>query len=998
MAAIKLEPPGPFDIKQPEQWTRWKRRFEQYRIASGLDGEDQPRQVCVFLYCMGQDAEDVLTSTTITEANRKDYKKVIEELDKFFKVRRNVIFERAKFNRRDQLPEETTEEYITALYGMIDFCEYEERFKEEMLRDRLVVGIRDKALSEKLQLDSNLKLETAKTNIRQREAVKQQRSFLIQGSTKTNPISVDSIRHGRNKRGDSSSQRSGHKKPQPSQEEVACTRCGRKPTHNKQQCPARDAECHRCHKKGHYKSMCKTKTVSSVDTEDSQLDSAYLDTLTEDQSSAWSVSVMVGQQALTFKVDTGAEVTAISERAFQELGEEVLKKPTKRLYGPSKLPLEVIGQFTHTLQFKGRSSQQEIFVVKGLKKNLLGLPAIISLELVARMDTLTDPQSEIIAAYPKVFNGLGNLGEPYEISLMEDAVPFALSTPRRIPLALRGQIKTELDKMEAQGVISKVSGPTSWCAGMVVVPKKTGQIRICVDLKPLNQSVKRELYPLPRVDEALAQLTGATVFSKLDANSGFWQIPLAESSRALTTFLTPFGRYQFNKLPFGITSAPEHFQRRMLEVLSGLEGVVCLIDDVLVHAKNKEEHDSRLKAVLERLENRGVTLNTAKCSFCKPSVQFLGHTVSSQGISADPQKTAALRLMPAPTNTSELRRFLGMANQLGKFSPKLSELSQPLRALLSSKNTWVWGDHQETAFNLIKRELTMPTVLSLYDPSADTKIAADASSFGLGAVLLQKRQSEWRPVAYASRALTETECRYAQIEKEGLASTWACERFSDYILGMKITLETDHKPLVPIFGSKHLDSLPPRLLRFRLRMDRFDYEVVHVPGKELYTADALSRAPSTPAQDARVVEEVEEVQLFANAVTTALPASEDRLTAYRKAQQEDTVCSQLMEYCRSGWPGRHKLYPEARQYWEHRGNLTVVNDLLLHGCRIVVPKSMQKDTLGKLHEGHLGILKCRERAKCAVWWLRISRDRGDRSELSCVCRTSITLTGANDNQ
>ena len=176
-----------------------------------------------------------------------------------------------------------------------------------------------------------------------------------------------------------------------------------------------------------------------------------------------------------------------------------------------------------------------------------------------------------------------------------------------------------------------------------------------------------------------------------------------------------------------------------------------------------------------------MTLNTAKCSFCKPSVQFLGHTVSNQGISADPQKTAVLRLMPAPTNTSELRRFLGMANQLGKFSPKLSELSQPLRALLSSKNTWVWGDHQETAFNLIKRELTMPTVLSLYDPSADTKIAADASSFGLGAVLLQKRQFEWRPVAYASRALTETECRYAQIEKEGLASTWACERFSDYI-------------------------------------------------------------------------------------------------------------------------------------------------------------------------------------------------------------------------
>ena len=154
-----------------------------------------------------------------------------------------------------------------------------------------------------------------------------------------------------------------------------------------------------------------------------------------------------------------------------------LKKPTKKLYGPSKSPLKVIGQFTCTLQYRNRSSQQEIFVVKGLKKNLLGLPAITSLELVARVDTLTDSQTGIAASFPKVFKGLGNLGEPYKISLKEDAVPHALTTPRRIPLALRGQVKTELDKMEAQGVISKVSGATSWCTGMVVVPMKSGQIR-----------------------------------------------------------------------------------------------------------------------------------------------------------------------------------------------------------------------------------------------------------------------------------------------------------------------------------------------------------------------------------------------------------------------------------------------------------------------------------------------------------------------------------------
>ena len=485
------------------------------------------------------------------------------------------------------------------------------------------------------------------------------------------------------------------------------------------------------------------------------------------------------------------------------------------------------------------------------------------------------------------------------------------------------------------------------------------------------------------MDETLAQLAGATWFSKLDANSGFWQIPLATSSRPLTTFITPFGHYQFNKLPFGITSAPEHFQRRMSQVLSGLKGVVCLMDDVLVYGATKEEHNTHLRTVLERLEKAGVTLNSAKCSFCQPRVCFLGHIIDSQGISADPRKTAALSSMPAPTNISELRRFLGMANQLGigKFSPKL----------LSSRNSWTWGNPQKTTFNLVKKELTTPTVLSLYDPSAETKVAADASSYGLGAVLLQQHPSGWKPTAYASRSLSETECRYAQIEKEGLALTWACERFADYILGKRITLETDHKPLVPILGSKHLDTLPPRLLRFRLRLDRFDYEIIHVPGKELYTADALSRAPSTPVEDAG---DIADVQFFADSVTANLPASEDRLTAFRKAQQDDTVCAQLLEYCRSGWPGKHSLYPETRQYWEHCGSLTVVNNLLLFGCRMVVPKALQEETLGKLHEGHLGIQKCREPFGGREYlekWRRLLRN------VACVQGIYNTLQGATYN-
>ena len=274
-----------------------------------------------------------------------------------------------------------------------------------------------------------------------------------------------------------------------------------------------------------------------------------------------------------------------------------------------------------------------------------------------------------------------------------------------------------------------------------------------MDLKPLNESVLREIHPLPKVDETLAQLHGATVFSKLDANSGFWQIPLVEKSKLLTIFTN--GRYCFNKLPFGISSASEHFQKRMSQILAGLDGVLVLIDDILVFGKDQEEHDARLEAVLQRLKTANVILNRGKCEFLKPHITFLGHYIDKDGIREDPEKTDAITKMKSPTSVPELRRFLGMANQLGKFSSNLAELAKPLRELLSKESTWVWNDAQEQAFSKVKEELTKSTVLSLYNPLAPTKIAADASSYGLGAVLLQKNDNNWELVSYASRSMSE---------------------------------------------------------------------------------------------------------------------------------------------------------------------------------------------------------------------------------------------------
>ena len=256
------------------------------------------------------------------------------------------------------------------------------------------------------------------------------------------------------------------------------------------------------------------------------------------------------------------------------------------------------------------------------------------------------------------------------------------------------------------------------------------------------------------------------------------------------------------------------------------------------------EHVERLKTVLKRLQDAGVTLNEI-CEFSKRFVKFLGHIIDEQGIRPDPAKTEAIRNFPVPQKVNDLQRFMGMVNQMVKFIPNLANLNEPLRQLLRKENMWKWDKAQQQSFEGIKNELTSATNLAHYDPSRPTVISSDASSFGLGAVLLQLQEDGTRKlVYYASRSLSETEKRYAVIEKEALAVTWACDKFSDYVLGMKFTVETDHKPLVHLFTSTDLSKMPPRILRFRMRLMKYELDVVYVPGKEQITADRCHALPA----------------------------------------------------------------------------------------------------------------------------------------------------------
>ena len=857
------------------------------------------------------------------------------------------------------------EDFIHSVHSLAQHCSYGD-LNDQMIRDRIVVGIRDSSLSQKLQMEADLTLEKATKMVRESEAIKKQQKTIREKPE--DAAELDAIRKGRGKSWHHKSRQNQRPQQIPPTKPSVCTRCGQS-AHGRLQCPAKDQICHRCNKVGHFKKMCRTKgIVREVKTDQEEfLGAIHVDTAdTDDEGKPWTTTLELNERALTFKIDTGADVTVISQSDYNAEKDGPLSPPSKQLTGPSHEALDVCGQFTGQLQRNTMLTMQDVYVVKGLHKPLLGRPAIEALKIVAFMNGIQF--QEVIKRFPQLFTGLGRLKDSYKIKLKEGAIPFALSVPRRVAIPLLPRVKEELERMTKLGVISKVTEPTEWCAGMVVVPKPGGKVRICVDLTKLNTNVCRERHILPSVENTLAQLAGAKHFTKLDANSGFWQIEMEPDSAKFTTFITPFGRYQFNRLLFGITSAPEHFQRRMNEILGDIEDAVCLIDDILIYGKTQSEHDQRLLSVLNRINEAGLTLNKEKCVFNTTSINFLGQQIDNSGIKADPEKIRAVKELPPPTNVSELRRFLGMVNQLSKFLPRVAEETKPLRDLLSTKNQWHWDSLQDQAFVKLKLLLSSSEVLALYDPSLHTVVSADASAYGLGGVFRQRQANgDLRPVAYISRALTETEQRYAQIEKEALAVTWACERFQDYLNGLLFHIETDHKPLVPLLSTKNLDEMPLRVQRFRMCLMRYQYTISHVAGKDLCTADTLSRAPSTEVGK-HSYQLQQEIASYVNLIIDYLPATETIMQEIKEKQKEDPVCQKLIAYCQTRWPDKSKLQGPCKAYAAVMHELSVIQGLLLRGHRIVIPSEMLADIIEKLHAGHQGIAKCRRRAQQSVWW------------------------------
>jgi RNase H-like domain found in reverse transcriptase/Reverse transcriptase (RNA-dependent DNA polymerase)/Integrase zinc binding domain len=1012
MADGLFHSPPPIDMASgnvAENFRKFKQRFEIFMIASGKDKQPEHVKTAILLNLVGDEAVEVFNTFTFDkEESKSKLEHVLSKFEEYCNPRKNLIFEQSKFFTHCQMEGETYDHFLTTLKKMAASCEFKDQL-EQMLTLRVVLGIHDKTLRERLLRVPELTLQQASENCRAAEASKSQLEQL------ENLKIVDATKLD-----------SKYKSPAKQSSAYDCKFCGYR--HAPRKCPAYSQNCSACKKMGHFSKMCRLKRRKAVqevksaydpnneppsdDSEDQEegamvrmdsvgkkmedvptredseedwatirMDSVGIDAVAATSGPTWTADLLVAEKLLTFKLDTGAEANILPYRYFKTL-ENVgpLHKTKIKLvaFGNSIIvPNGVISlDCVH-----GEISVKLKFVVTPTESvPLLGLEACVQLGLIKKIGQVKNPNKVITKAdwlkeYDDVFSGLGCLPGEYTIRIKTDAVP-KVEPSRRVPLALRDRLKEKLNSLEKQEIIEKVTHPTDWVHNLVVVEKLNGDLRLCLDPTVLNRSVKREHYPIPVAEDVIACLTGKKFFSILDMKDGFHQVKLDKSSSDLCTFSTPFGRYKYLRLPFGLASSPEVFQRMNNEIFGDIKDVQIIFDDIIVSGETQEAHDKVLRQVLERALQAKVKFNATKFQHGMKEVTFMGQKISDTGVRVDPERIRAIVDMPAPKNVADVRRFLGMLNFVHQYIPNMSTVSSPLRQLLRSDVEWAWEHEQEKSFKELKTLLGQAPVLAYFDPKKKLILQVDSSKDGMGACLVQ----DGHPIAFASRSLSDTEQAYAQIEKELNAIVFGLTRFHFYVYGRKVLVQTDHKPLVSI-ATKNVNKVAPRLQRMQLKIIKYDIDIMYLPGKQMVLADTLSRASlqETDLDDP-------EMDVLVHSVSKHMPLTPERRLEFQRETEKWEVAQQLKELVMNGWPDHRNKVPSAcKYYYSMQDDITLDDGLIFVGFQMLVPPTLRAYMLGIVHEGHFGIEKSRQRARSVVFWPGMSQEIYDFVKKCVTC-------------
>ena len=521
-----------------------------------------------------------------------------------------------------------------------------------------------------------------------------------------------------------------------------------------------------------------------------------------------------------------------------------------------------------------------------------------------------------------------------------------------------------------------------WASPGVPMPKKDGSIRYCVDFKTtLNPQLRTDHYPLPRPDNVFAQISKGVYFTSLDLKDAYMQLKLDEESQELCIVNTHKGYYKLKRLLYGISSSAAIFQNVMDDILQGLSGVICYLDNILIQGSTLSECVQRTLLVLGRLDKHNVRINLNKCQWFVEEFEFLGFVIRHGVRAQAPSITAAVMEFPTPKNSKPVHSFLGLLTFYHNFIPMCSTVTKPLRNLLKTNVPFSLTSECQEAFIKCKSLLVSNDLLVLYDPDLPIVVYCDV---GVGAVLchtvIVNGKPVDKPVMYASSSLTDTQQRYAQIDREGLAVIFAVSKFHKFLWGRQFTLVTDNYAIHRIFHSNK--GLPVRtghrLQHWAAILQAYNYVLVHRKCEFLRAADALSRLPTSV-----LIDDVLHVKIL-----SPLPLTAEVIAA---ETVKDPILSQVLKLVFLGWPTRAKYSPESglSPYFKLRDQLTIRDQCLLFASRVVVPLKLQAEVLKLLHAGHPGIVRSKALARSVVWWPPLNDD------IVLHCKNCVPCTVAN---
>ncbi|KAL8567594.1 hypothetical protein ACOMHN_054407 [Nucella lapillus] len=799
-----------------ETFRAWKRQVDFYLLASGASENSKPTQTAIILHCAGVQVQEVYEHFTFDEEDdKKDPAKVFEKLAEYCAPRSNEVIETFRFWNHPL--REPFDAFLTDLRSRANLCNFGTA-KDRMIRDKIVFTTTGK-MQELLLREKDLTLQRAVEICRSHEVTaKQTQEMTLRQKEDMGAVCVDKVAQRLPEQNDPAGTNQ-QRYQQSSRLIQVCNFCGRKHEALKTKCPAWGKQCRRCNGKNHFQAKCRS-TVHALRqmnqyTEDDEPMVKVTGARITGKERQLTAIMRINDRDVRFQLDSGADVNIICEKHVKK---KQLRPTQQKLTMYNGSVLTPVGEATLDVENPQTAANVPVqfTVVPNNLTCLLGVgtiqePGLITVNASAFVGTVIAPD------HTKDMS-LGDLGEA-KLTLRPETKPRGLPC-RRIPFAIQEEVRLKIEELERRGVLARVQEPTPWVSQLAVTRKKSdGSLRICIDPQPLNEALMREHFRMPTLDDVLPTFHNAKVFSKLDVKEAFWHLLLDEESSMLTTMITPFGRYRWCRLPFGLSVSSEIFQRRLTDALSDLPGIVTVADDITVvgRGSTQMEYDKDHRENLDRLKKRcrecNIKLNKQKAVLKQEEVTFMGHRISKTGVRPDEAKIAAILNMPPPTDVHGICRLCGMIQYLAKFVPNLASDLKPIRALTKKDAEWVWSPECDSALKTVKDKITQAPVLAFFDPNEELVLQVDSSKDGLGAVLMQRG----RPLEYASRALTATEQRWAQIEKETLSLVLGLERFDQYTFGRPVQVHNDHKPLATIL-KKPLSQASCRIQALMMRL------------------------------------------------------------------------------------------------------------------------------------------------------------------------------------